>query len=640
MADEDYLPTPSNYATPDQLKSVREYAQALLYGKGQQPVHHWAQGLSNVVSALVGGKDLYNAGQSETASRRFATAASQPMDPGDETAAHHYQVDHSQTPTGGQPLAFNGDPADGPGGNAPDAPAAITRALGLTSSQPPLTAPGAPAKVPAPRVAMDPTSGQAIIQPGLAPHKVPVTRQQLLEAQSSPWISPEQKKFIQDAYYSQRQPIALPTMGGSVLINPKDPTEQQYIPELNKGNIKGRGGTEFPAPWYVDANRKPHYLTPDDPEGSPTQQAPQGNQSLDDIPDLMKFAPDEGQAAPPAARPAAAPAGAAAPEGSPASVVQRGFGQVRDAINSGDMDPQGANNINPTMLGQGPPGSDSRVQTAQLIPKVFQDFLTEQDKRQTEYEANTEFAKEDVKSVMKKYDDIANVGKKAQLSLPVLKEARRLIEDPNFQQGFGADFRVDLQKVKALFGVNPKAAAANEAFEKIISGNILKDLGIELGGLGQVRVAEIDLLKRAAASKYNTLPANRAVLDLMIKAHEQANNVSKVTNAFMQGARLDKDGNLIVDAKGHPILQHDRPTNAGLDAFVKKYVDKHPLLTDDEIKNYNKTFDDDSKAPPKAAPKAKGKAVRGLAPPAGPLGTPPPAAQPGALPPNYQLLPD
>jgi hypothetical protein len=43
------------YATPEQLAQLRAYSNELLSGKGQQPVHRWTQGLSNIVSALVGG---------------------------------------------------------------------------------------------------------------------------------------------------------------------------------------------------------------------------------------------------------------------------------------------------------------------------------------------------------------------------------------------------------------------------------------------------------------------------------------------------------------------------------------------------------------------------------------------------------
>src|ERR1700757_4919524 len=66
MADNpNLLSTPENYATPDQIKSTYDYAKALMSGSGQQSVHHWTQGVSNMVSALIGGNLDYNANKRE-----------------------------------------------------------------------------------------------------------------------------------------------------------------------------------------------------------------------------------------------------------------------------------------------------------------------------------------------------------------------------------------------------------------------------------------------------------------------------------------------------------------------------------------------------------------------------------------------
>lgn len=66
LSPEDLTSTPANYASPDQLAQSREYAKYLLQGGGQQPVHHWAQGLSNMVGSLLGGNRNYQANQQQT----------------------------------------------------------------------------------------------------------------------------------------------------------------------------------------------------------------------------------------------------------------------------------------------------------------------------------------------------------------------------------------------------------------------------------------------------------------------------------------------------------------------------------------------------------------------------------------------
>ncbi len=61
-----------NYTTPTQQKARMDYARALLYGAGQQPVKHWAQGLSNMVAAGFGGHQMHRLGQQERAMRERA----------------------------------------------------------------------------------------------------------------------------------------------------------------------------------------------------------------------------------------------------------------------------------------------------------------------------------------------------------------------------------------------------------------------------------------------------------------------------------------------------------------------------------------------------------------------------------------
>src|SRR5262249_50876185 len=62
-----------SYINPDQAKQQNDYAKAMLYGTGQQPVKHWTQGVSNMVNALMGGRALYGVGERQ---RQFDLAKS------------------------------------------------------------------------------------------------------------------------------------------------------------------------------------------------------------------------------------------------------------------------------------------------------------------------------------------------------------------------------------------------------------------------------------------------------------------------------------------------------------------------------------------------------------------------------------
>jgi hypothetical protein len=135
--------------------------------------------------------------------------------------------------------------------------------------------------------------------------------------------------------------------------------------------------------------------------------------------------------------------------------------------------------------------------------------------------------------------------------------------------------------------------------------------------LGQVRVAEINLLNRASAAQPNTIGANQAILDIAAQSQKQLMEIGKITNWYRQGYRWDDSGKLVTDQSGKPVIANDRPTSAGQNAAVRTYLTNNPLLTDEQVKHYEGLFD--------AAEKGGG----GIA--QGPLSAKPPTT-PGAAP--------
>src|SRR5882672_3497703 len=85
------LSTPPGYASPKQYDAVREYAKALMFGGigagAQQPVHHWTQGLSNLINGLVGDRALHNVGKNEVAAKAYEASGELPEAPGQPSAA-------------------------------------------------------------------------------------------------------------------------------------------------------------------------------------------------------------------------------------------------------------------------------------------------------------------------------------------------------------------------------------------------------------------------------------------------------------------------------------------------------------------------------------------------------------------------
>ena len=220
-----------------------------------------------------------------------------------------------------------------------------------------------------------------------------------------------------------------------------------------------------------------------------------------------------------------------------------------------------------------------------------------------------EYNDQDLKALHTKLKETTDIGIQAARNTPLLKQLRQIIEDPKLKQSIGSDLFLDWDRVKALFGSKEgeRGAALMQAFDKMVSGQIVSDLKTQLQGTGQIRVAEINLVEKASASRYNTREANRAVLNLMIKSNEQMEGLAKATAEYLAEHK-------------------DKATTAGLLKHKLEWLEKNPMLTPQEIKDYNTKFDEDPKypVPPAGAPGTK----TNFRNPQPALATPPPAATP------------
>ena len=748
------LGTPAGYATPEQLKEVRALYQNLLSGTGQQPVKHWTQGISNMVSALVGGLGNQKTIERENEARRFdQKPQNMPAWSGENYKEGNYpaapkSADTGSSPTsaaavrtnnpgaqwpgpvaakfgstesvplpGGNKIAVFDDPVKGAaaqfalleksytgiplsaavskwsgGNNAGQYLSHIAKATGLTpdtvitpellrgpkgielakamahweagkkypladqqwqaahklafgggqggpalafSGEPtnvPPALPGTPPPMatalagqpmaaaarpnmqppmPTPQgvqpghVATNPETGQAVIPEGLTPQRTVVTRRQFENTMQSPYVSPEMKQFVAQSYYAQGQPLEMATAGGRVVINPQRPSQQMFIPDLQKGNLKAPGGAEVPWFGHVGPGNK-FQMYGEGGATAPT--APKANPNID-VPDL-NFAPNQ--------------------EGKIPAAVLNG---LPPEILTGQSAPKMPAGLPPVALpfaaeggGEAPAIPAEGTKVAQ-IPDYANRMIDALSQKGVEYEANKKQAEKDIEAYQAKATVVNDVGLKAATSKPAITMAKTLVQDPNMVQGVLAQPRLDFKRFLTLISDNPNAKRSvevSQAFDKLISGNILDDLKITLQGLGQVRVAEIDLLKQAAASRSNDLGSNMAILRQMDKAHDLAIDLSKISTAYGEGVRWDKNGKVIRSPTGAPVIHADRPTSSGLQSALRTYVEKHPILTKDEIAQYETQFKEDVPSParPVEPPKARSRS-----------GTPPKIVVPETTPP-------
>jgi hypothetical protein len=66
------------------------------------------------------------------------------------------------------------------------------------------------------------------IDPRLVPQRPRISREEFINALGD-WVTPEEQRRFDEAYYSQNLPIQMPYGNGYVLIHPTNPCIQQYI---------------------------------------------------------------------------------------------------------------------------------------------------------------------------------------------------------------------------------------------------------------------------------------------------------------------------------------------------------------------------------------------------------------------------
>lgn len=170
--------------------------------------------------------------------------------------------------------------------------------------------------------------------------------------------------------------------------------------------------------------------------------------------------------------------------------------------------------------------------------------------------------KESGQSFAKRYEAIQETGAKAAQEIPQLEYAEKLMQDPNFYSGIGEPYNMALKRIAVALGGDPSLAGPQEAFRKVVSNSILQSLG-QLKGLGQIRVAEINLAKEAAASLSNTPVANHILLTVAQRLNRRAADIAELAQGY-RGGNLD----------------------AGFDKIVAAYDKKNPVFSPEEIQNW------------------------------------------------------
>lgn len=753
--------TPQDYRHPDQVKSMYDYAQALLKDS-QQPVKHWTQGVSNLVSALVGGDQSFRAGQHQnkadavragrlmpditgappnnpppvkptsfsegTAPESPKMADASPAMPGGPidlgraskaTASIESGGDYSKLGPVITSGAYKGDRAYGKyqvmGKNIPEwsktvlgrsmtpeefkadpkaqdaiynakmtelavkhGPEGAARAwfageggmndmgrkdqLGTTVSkygsrfaqaygpdaktvQPPavqamsaaLRGEPAPAPIqvaetqvaagkatpsainPPPKLPQpDGAAGQTYINPALVPKRPSMNEGQVRGVLADPTVSETVKMGIRNEYMQQNQPIEVPYPGGKVLINPRDPTQQQFVPEVKWGKSK-IGDLETDSAYTYDGkgsiNQAPIVTTPKT-VGPRSEVAP-----------APAAAPAVAPPVAPALGSAVAETAPVAPVAAPEAVPNTGGVQVAsldptagfaEAAAKTAGEPPVADNPLAKWAQATPPGTpavaaDPILEKLKLnnfpqamiddyvAKKAFEDANTlKMKKSESDIGIDAEMQKKNNDASLKKYEDTIKAFGPATSQRENIAQARAASQDPNFYAGTGDALVQAVKKVKVAMGLDPDASAPMEVFQKTTAQSIMSGLKTAFEGLGQIRVAEIQLQQVANASTNNSPKAIAALLEITDRNAAKIQDISGMLAAYKAGDAVTDpkhpDKVLIPANKlgpdGQPMERagHD----ARFERVLQTWQKANPSFTPEEIQNFTRTLKDKS----------------------------------------------
>jgi hypothetical protein len=463
-----------------------------------------------------------------------------------------------------------------------------------------------------PRSPMPQPNGTGIyIDPRLVTKRPQMSLDQMQALMNSPDFDSGAKAQLLQQYQNQNQPIEVPYQGGKVIIDPNNPTRQQFVaPEVHWGesqigDIHGQRG--FVPNGQGGVTQLPISRPP--VPGPQSQAAPTAAPGGTPTP-----TPVTAQSSP------AAPAAPTNPIQATAFAGQSAQGGVpgMPAASQGTTGVAPSKNIIPVANPQSPTSPFEKFAQSMPAPPGVdpEDWAAYTQKKSFDIKQNVDedAQKKSAEFGTKRYYTVADQGQAARKQMVNLDLALSMMNDPNMHQGLlhGAQDAWARFKAAAFGPDSANANAPNEAFDKIMAQTVLG--GIKDVGGGQIRNAEITLLGKANANRNNTDASNRAVITASRRSLEITDNLSQIGQEYASGNEVHDPltGKTIlkenIGPDGEVTPRHG--LDAGYDKLAKQYLKDHPAFTPEEIKNYETIFETgkDPNAPPEVQqPNEQGK---------------------------------
>lgn len=240
------------------------------------------------------------------------------------------------------------------------------------------------------------------------------------------------------------------------------------------------------------------------------------------------------------------------------------------AASRGKFDPEGAKGLLSQADAYTARSKDIRDTIAKtaLPTDVQKNYLSDRKPGESlaDYQARVKggeaYAADEATRFGKRYEAINKAGMESSVELPQLQLAKAVMSDPNFYSGPAEGLNLAYKRL--LSTIDPSqanTAEPQEAFRKVISNSILSQVR-SLAGTGQVRVAEIRIMEKAAANQENTPAANRLLVEIASRLHQHNVDLATLAQNY-NGGRLDPQ----------------------FDAKVQQWTKDHPLFTGAELKD-------------------------------------------------------
>lgn len=444
------------------------------------------------------------------------------------------------------------------------------------------------------------------VDPRLVPKRPPISPEQMQGMMTNPWLTPEAKAGYLEQFRQQSQPVEVPYPGGKVVIDPRNPTRQQFIPDLQKGTNKV-GDVEVPSYGTVGPGGAAPGM-----QFNPMPQAP--------VPTVGP----RSEAVPPAAPTAAPNAPNANVAANAPPPVQSAPAAPQKPVQVASADPAQAfaaaaqDGAKPDIFAQGTPQATPATPLAKFaqstaappgIPQQVWDMYTQkksydqqqaiqQKQQEADIDVNKTARTQNSALAAKRYDNMQAATQSAYHQLDNLRTASRQLQDPEFYSGLFANEVEGLKKLGQLFGGDPNSSKPMEVFRKTMASQISDGLKAAYGGLGQIRNKEIELSEKANGSLSTSLPANLALVEIAKRSAQRLATLGEMGTDYRLGHEVVDpiSGKVLVPANATPdgSIQPRVGLDPGYDKAANQFVKDHPMFSDEEYKNFDKLFDKSS----------------------------------------------